>query len=335
MSEPKDNAPEPGALPFGAEPQPDEASHDGIEAAEPDAEIVVAERSPETPLARIEATVEEMQATIEAQLRKSQLMIEFKRAMRTQIVANARPSHWIRFGDRVRPDISECLYLRALLGVELRIEPPQRFDYDDEGGHYYVYMCSGEATCGPVHVPSFGTASSRTKFFNKAKGEYVDPREINPSFIARMAWNDAIKCSMKTLFGLDVDPDELPGIAGKPADVAGSFGKGRKDHAADDTPDLAEQRKFIRDRILELAGNDKVLARQFLRFLTSFKGKDGWVKGKEQTNHLTHKQVANLYKWRDRNLTHDKFVEFTANAAAAQEKRGGAAETVSDQHAGG
>ena len=69
----------------------------------------------ETPLAKIENDLAVMQAKIAAQLQASQAMLQFQTEIRKLVVANCRPQHWARFGDRIRPDGSECIRLRMLL----------------------------------------------------------------------------------------------------------------------------------------------------------------------------------------------------------------------------
>ena len=284
--------------------------HHSAESQEPDfIEAEVVEPSPSTALAKIETDLATLQAHTQAQMQASQVMVEFQTNMRKMVYNNRRENHWIRFGDKIRPDGSECLRIRMLLGVDININPVQRDDYEDDGGKYYVYHTTGEAAFGPITVPCFGCASSRTKFFARSHGEYVDPRDINPSFIAKMAWMDAFKSGIRILFGLDIDPDELGDIKGKSmSDRASKFKPTPKDHSKSDTPELAEQRAYIRSSIIELSGGDNNKARFFLDALTTFTTSDGkLVKGKTQPAKLTAKQVANLYRWRDKSLTPEKY----------------------------
>ena len=200
-----------------------------------------------------------------------------------------------------------------LFGVDIDIKDVQRDDYTDEAGSYYVYHTTGKASLGDAaSVPCFGSSSSRTKFFAKSKGDYVDPRDINPSFIAKMAWMECLKHGIRMLFGLDLDPEELKGLTGRGVnDRSRDFAnkpRAPKDHSTEDSPEIAEQRGAIRDYILELAGDDQDAAVFFLRALTTFTASDGKVvKGKSSTKQLTAKQVANLYKRRNKDLTVDNF----------------------------
>lgn len=291
-----------------------------VEPAEPDVLDVEPEPVAETALAQVESDLATLKAQVQAQLQKSQAMIEFQAAVRQQVIASARPNHWPRFGNRVRPDISECMRLRMLLGVTIRIDAPQRHDYEDEGGQYYVYATIGEATLGPITVPCYGSASSRTKFFFRSGGEYVDPRDINPSFIAKMAWSECFKHGVRLLFGLDVDPDELEGISGvEPQDKAqGWAGKG-KGKGKPDSAGAKKLRVEIGNTILSLAGGDEDLAKDFLEYLTTFTGRDGKVvAGKRSLRDLTDKQISNLDRWRNKNLTPEAFATFEAARAAAE-----------------
>lgn len=280
---------------------------ESAEIAEPDIIDVEPERPPETALAKIESDLATMQAHAAATLQRSQLMVDFQMNMRKMIATNVRQSHWVRFGDKIRPDGSECLRLRMLFGVDIGIDDMRRDDYEDDGGKYYVYHTSGKASLGPITVPCFGSASSRTKFFAKAHGEYVDPRDINPSFISKMAWMDCFKNGIRILFGLDLDPEEIQNISGRDvADRSKDFTP--KDNTKDDDQDTSEQRAMVRTFILELSGGNKADASFFLEALTTFTTKDGKaVKGKKTVDALTAKQVANLYNRRDKDLSQARY----------------------------
>lgn len=263
-------------------------------------------------LAPIERDMQQWKAETQAAIEAAQARIEFNEEVRKLIAGNVRPGHWKRFGDKVRPDGSECIRLRKLLGVQMEIMPPERHDYEDEDGKYYVYVSSGWAQFGPERMPCFGSASSRTKFFSIKDGKSRPPHEVNPSFISRMAWMEAFKDGIRTLFALDLDPDEVEGITGKKVqDAAGDFGN--KDKSGKDTPEQHEQRKFIAAKCLELAGGDAITAGHFLCFLTTFVSqKDNRiVKGKSSAKALTIKQVANIYRRQDKDLCREKFLEFT------------------------
>jgi len=286
-----------------AQAEPDEPEVIDVEPENGDSGQAKAE---DRPLAR---TIKE-RATLA--LQEAQDMIQYFGGLRQLVIANARKGHWIRFGDRVRPDRSECLRLRTLLNIGMEITPPERFDYEDENGKYYEYRCTGQATLGPMTMPCFGAASSRTKFFNKAHGKYVDSREINPSFIAKMAWFDCLKKGVSGLLALDVDPNELQGITGEQVDDQAR----RFDHSKSDDQEQGGEREFIRTAIMELTGHDNGQASAFLEWLTTFKANDGrHVRGKKTIKALTQKQVANLHKRRNKDLTQAKYAEF----AKAQE----------------
>jgi len=243
-------------------------------------------------------------------IQEAQDTMQFFDGLRTLVVSRARPNHWIRFGDRIRPDGSECVRLRTLLNIEMDITPPERSDHEDERGKYYEYHCTGRATLGPMSIPCFGAASSRTKFFSKKGGEYVDAREINPSFIAKMAWTDCLKQGVRGLLALDINPDELKGITGQ--SVRDQTDKFQRDHSKNDDEEQGGERAFIRTSILELAGQQEGQASAFLEWTTTFTAKDGkHVRGKKTTKTLTQKQVAFLYKNRNKDLTQAKYAEFT------------------------
>lgn len=278
--------------------EPDEPEVIDVEAANGDNALAVAEARPDI------LTIKER---ADLALQEAQDIIQYFGGLRQLVIANARKGHWIRFGDRIRPDRSECLRLRTLLNIGMEITPPERYEYEDENGKYYEYRCTGQATLGPMKMPCFGAASSRTKFFNKSHGEYVDSREINPSFIAKMAWFDCLKKGVSGLLALDVDPNELEGITGEQVDDrARQF-----DHSKSDDQEQGGEREFIRTAILDLAGQNNGQASAYLEWLTTFKASDGkHVRGKKTINGLTQKQVANLHRRRNQDLTQAKFAEF-------------------------
>jgi len=292
------------------ENQPTSPDPDGTEVVEPDVMDVEAADQPgeATALAMTGKDLATIKTEMNQAIERAQAEIEFWQNLRKIVIVNSRPNHWIRFGDRVRPDGSECLRLQTLLNIEIDITPPERSDHEDEGGKYYIYACHGTATLGPIRRQCYGSASSRTAFFARSHGDYVDVRQINPIFIAKMAWMDALKKGVVATLALDVDPDELEGITGRQAeDATRKF----TDRSAADDPEQADQRGFIRDAILELAGGDENQASGFLAYITTFKAKDGkWVKGKTTTKALTQKQVGYIFKQRDRELTNSKYAEF-------------------------
>lgn len=296
--------------------QPDDAEPiiDAEDVEEVDDGRVLAKLSP------IEQELAVLKEQSALSLQRSQVLIEYNTSMRTLIAGTVRENHWVRFGDKVRPDGSECKRLRARLGVRMELTPPERFDYTDEAGTYYVYVCSGQASHGPVSVPCYGAASSRTKFFSRAHGKARPIDQIDPAFIATMAWGEAFKNGVRTLFGLDLDPDEIKGISGRVIeDKAGDM---NKDKTGGDSADDTTKRREIGEMILMLAGNDKALASAYLESLTTFKpkGEARLVPGKKSVAHLTQRQVQNLHKHRDKDLSQTKF---DAWLAARQEQSNG------------
>lgn len=292
---------------------------------EPDViDVEAGERFGDTPLARIETDLAVMQAKINAQLVASQAMLQFQTEIRKMVVAAARPQHWKRFGDRIRPDGSECLRLRMLLGVGMDIKPPTREEYTDTEGQYYVYWTSGRVWFGPedapvIVVPCYGSASSRTPFFAKSSSGWRKLNEVNPSFISKMAWTEAIKNGIVMLFGLDLVPGELAIEGTKVEDTAGRFQP--KDHSKEDDDETAQHRSAIRARILELCQDDAAMASGWLEDMTTFKGDKGLVKGKKNTAELTAKQVANLFKRMDTDLTSGKLSAFVDRQAAERDAK--------------
>ena len=294
---------------------------------EPDPMEVHTEIILPTAMSLVETNIARMKDTIATQLAASQMMIQFQREIRSLVIANARPSHWKRFGTRVRPDGAECLRLRSLLGVGVEITPPTRTDYTDADGEYYVYACSGRVWFGPedhpvILVPCYGSASSRTPFFAKDREGWKSVREINPSFIAKMAWSECLKNGIVLMFGLDLEPGELEALAGgasdtpqapaaTPSDTAAPFAGG-KDHAAQDDPETSAMRQEVAAKIWELAKGNKEIAEDWLEDLTTFKGDKGLVRGKRSARQLTAKQVANLHKRKDSILTAKALEAFIA-----------------------
>ena len=285
----------------------DAASRGEVQQAEPD----VVDVTPETP-AGVLAVVEHDLATVKAKMdlaiKRAQAQIEFMADLRKLIIANSRHTHWQRFGDRIVPDGPECHRLRTLLAISVTITEPKRQDYEDEDGKYYIYSCMGRAElAGLPPVEAYGAASSRTQFFARSHGEYVKSKDINPAFIAKMAWTDCHSKCIQGLLALKVDPDELQGITGQQVENRAP----ERSRAAADTPDQAEHRGLIRAMILELTGENKAEASGFLEYLTTFQAKDGkWVRGKKTTDALTQPQVENLYKRKDLLLTSAKLREF-------------------------
>jgi len=206
--------------------------------------------------------------------------------------------------------------MRTVLGITVTITQPQRYDYDDEDGKYYVYACTGRAELAPLPpVEGYGAASSRTAFFAKSHGEYLSPRDVNPAFIAKMAWTDCHSKLIQSILALKVDPDELKGITGEtPRDNAP---KGERNQSAGDNEEQVNKRAAVRAMILELAGGKAAAASAFLAFMTTFKAKDGkWVAGKKTTDGLTQKQVERLYDRRDQDLTPAAFAKFQQQRAS-------------------
>lgn len=320
------------------EPEIEDQTGEDVIDVEPEA---AKENAPatQTALAIHDRKMYDLAVNMQQTLERAQKLIEFNGGLRKLIVANMRKGHWVRFGNRIRPDVSECIRLRTLLGINLEISEPVRREYTDAAGTYYEYTCTGKATLGPMEVPGFGASDSRTKFFARKDGKLRPVDEVNSSFIAKMCWTDCIKKLVGGLLALDLDPGELVGITGENvADAAAGFKGGKTPPPAQAgsapnatgtptmpqnqqrTPDSAEtggKRQEVRNAILTLTGNNPALAGDFLDYLTSFVTKDGKaVKGKKKIDWLTEKQVHLLYDRRAEKLSAANYQQFLAQRAA-------------------
>jgi len=287
---------------------------DALDTVDAQADLDV-EKAETTALAPVERDLAQWKAQAQHGIQVAQARVEIKRQVLDLIAGEIPPRHWHNFNGRLRPDASACLRARALFGVTLDINPPERHDYTDEAGSYYVYTCSGFAEWQEMREPCYGTASSRGAFFSRSHGEPVPKDEINPSFIARQAWTECRKDGVRTILGLELDEDEHERIHGTvPKDATKDWGKGgggggRKEQNGQDDPETYAMRLAIGKRCMELAGGDVDTAGGFLEAVTTFKGKDGrLVKGHKSAKTMTAKHIGALHKRMEKELSREAFL---------------------------
>lgn len=186
--------------------------------------------------------------------------------------------------------------LAALWGVSVECDGIYEDRRTDENGTYIVYTCRGAASYNGRRVEVVGTASTRSPFYSRKKGEDVPLEDIDLTRVKKHAYSNMHQHAVKRTIGLrgitwlDLErvfgPDAVKKIKDR------SVGHSGADRSKEDTGDTSELRARIRRALLLMSGCDPETAIKLLKEYTSFKGKDGTtVPGKTRVEQLSPKAV--------------------------------------------
>jgi hypothetical protein len=181
--------------------------------------------------------------------------------------------------------------------------------FSDEHGEGVRIKVIGELSWNNSTVAEIGACTSRDDFFamrkNKETGEkfYLPLSEIDQTDLEKKAMTNWLNRGVKSLLGLSFTWEELEQLSGgrislqavTSAGQSVTYGQGKKGGNTD-TAESKNLREEIRKMILEIVGNNQQAAKDFLKNITSFTGKDGnTVAGKESIDALSASAVNVTY----------------------------------------
>jgi hypothetical protein len=189
-----------------------------------------------------------------------------------------------------------------LFGVKISNVKSEKIWSDDEKGKFYYYLVTGVASLhgGIDSMEAVGTCSSKDAFFAKARGEYKLLSEIDETNIMKAAYSNFMTNAITRLLGIrNMTWEEInqSGIdSNKVAKV--EYNKGGQGGISGDDRKLQEELGKI---LMELALDNKDIARTLLVDLTKFTTKDGKeVSGVDSCLKLTGKRLEiALHKAKD------------------------------------
>jgi hypothetical protein len=200
------------------------------------------------------------------------------------------PADWINMGGNPYLGEPGATRVASMLPIDTKIvgDPKRHNALDDEG--------------------SYGTCSSRDKFYSMRQGERIPQSEVDETNIIKKCGTNGRANAIKGLLGLKKPSwEDLERIAGITKEKVQTVEYTSK-KPEDENPEQADKtRTEIRRMIMEMCKDDEGEAAKYLETMTTFKGKEGnTVKGKKSVKHLSERQAKVIYgkvkdqheKWR-------------------------------------
>jgi len=192
-------------------------------------------------------------------------------AMKTIIKASlamTNENDWSWQGDKLYLECSGAEKIRGAFGISWKIEELPIEVFTD--GHYLVSF-SGEFTFRGKTISRIGSASSKDNFFWRNKAP-VAPELVDKGNVRKKAYTNCIGNGVKTLLGLKkITEEDLKAAGLNPSKIQKVEFKNNVTQTAEDKDQAEELWKML----LEMNGGIEEQAKENLKDVTSFKGRDG------------------------------------------------------------
>lgn len=268
--------------------------------------------SPQTEIARI-TDVGDPDIMLAILKRKAELASQFREAQNTILATQTYPQDWHKFGEGDNATV--CLSsagaerVGRLFDIKFFEVKHQKEEFTDAHGKGFRYTFEGKACMGNSVVWAQGVYGSRDKFLGYAKGEYKPIEDVAENHIRNAAYHIFMGNAIKSLLGLRNLPasefEHLMNRTGQDATKAGShrYASGSKGGTSAD--DSGKQKELVEtclaianagQRIEFNAESNKCelkdiselddrpvleITKETCVALSTFKGKDGVVAGKD------------------------------------------------------
>lgn len=141
-------------------------------------------------------------------------LVDAQNKIRMTLLKLAQSGDWVVFGDgekaKAELNFAGAMRIGSTLGVSFLNWSAEKETGTDEKGQWYRWNYECDAVFRGRTVRVYGRASSRDKFFGKARGEFKELHDIDEGNIRQAARRGAMKEGVKVLFGMHhMDPTEL------------------------------------------------------------------------------------------------------------------------------
>lgn len=202
-------------------------------------------------------------------------------------VTNSRD--WIDQGGNPYLQASGGEKVGGVFGISWRIDEPQLTTEPD--GHY-SYTYKGYFSMGTRTIEFEGSRGTKDGFFSKSHGVDKPISEIDRNDVKKSALTNLIGNGVTRILGIrNLTWEELE-AAGIKRETSSRVDYGK----AEMTKEGKDQRDKIGAMLLEMAGDNKDVAKQLLMSFTSFTAKDGKeIKGKSSLADLSERAIPVTY----------------------------------------
>ena len=149
-----------------------------------------------------------------------------------------------------------------------------------------------------IETSEIGTCSSRDDFFGKKGGEFKPISEVDATDIKKKSFTNWANRIIKKLLGLSFTWEELSVLSNNSISRTTvktvQFAQGSKGGNTD-SPETKSKRDEIRKMLLLINDGEEASAKKMLEEMTAFQGTNGPVKGKNNVQFLSEKQVPMIY----------------------------------------
>ena len=180
--------------------------------------------------------------------------------------------------------------LKPVFGVSMFDMSREKIFSKDDEGQYYIYEYRATYKWKGGSTMAIGTCSSRDKFFawNSVDKIYKPLSQVDETNIMKSAYTNMEVNGVTRLLGLrNLTWEQLSELGFDRNKIS----KVEYKNSKTDKPEEHQMRTEIREMLLEIGGNDNAKARDKLKQLTSFQGKDGMVPGVETVDRLSGKRL--------------------------------------------
>lgn len=233
--------------------------------------------------------------SLEANIANAEKYLALQDRIRKMAIRLTSPIDWIDEGGKPYLQWTGTSKIAAAFGVSYDSPVFEKELIKDDKGEYVVFHCASTVRWNNRSIPEVGTGSSRDEFFGKKGGHWLPLSEVDQTDLKKKALTNMLNRGMKSLLGLSFTWDEIKG------ETDGAIAKEKAASVKfDKTNELSQEAKDKRQElgrmILDLCANNPETAKEKLKNMTTFTGKDGKeVSGRTDLKMLSEKQIHNLY----------------------------------------
>lgn len=244
------------------------------------------------------------------QQKRIEAMVDAQANIRRALIKLTNQADWVDEGGKPYLQYTGTTKIAGAYG--LSFDPPEymkSFGEHPEEGPFVEFEVMTMVHYNGRSLPEIGSASSRDDFFSKRKkwndqtqkSEIVrlPVSEVDLQDVKKKALTNLLNRAVKNMLGISYTWDEIEEASGgrisREGGASFKFEKGKKGGNTDAAPGASvDNRAKVRKMLLEICFGDESAAKERLKALTTFKGKDGMVPGKASVNDVSEKQLEFL-----------------------------------------
>jgi len=135
--------------------------------------------------------------------------IQALRRIMVAAISCTAPQDWVLLGGQPFLLCSGAEKIARLFGISWEITALEEEEREDAKGKWILFTARGKFRMGPHEIEAVGTASTRSPFFGKVRGELRPLEEVDLPSVKKAAVTNCILNGIKRMLGLRTVPLDL------------------------------------------------------------------------------------------------------------------------------